>query len=248
MYTVLGVIAKPMGLLLNLLYNFIGNYGIAIIIFTVFVKLCLYPLYIKQTRSTAMMSEIQPKIKAIQNKYANDQELMNIKMQELYKEEKFNPMGGCLPMLIQMPIIMGLFALLRNPLRYVTEDSMIFAFHEPFLWIADLSQPDPWILPIIAGVATFFSFTLNRALASTGMTGGSAGQSEAMMKMMQYIFPIMILWMARSFPSGLALYWAVSQIIQIFFNIHMQSLRKKIKREQQEKRIREKYEKMNRMK
>ena len=248
MYTILGVIAKPMGLLLNMLYNLIGNYGISIIIFTVFVKLCLYPLYIKQTKSTAMMSEMQPKIKAIQNKYANDQELMNIKMQELYKEEKFNPMGGCLPMLIQMPIIMGLFALLRNPLRYVTEDSMIFAFHEPFLWIDDLSQPDPWILPIIAGVATFFAFTLNRALANTGMTGASAGQSEAMMKMMQYIFPIMILWMARSFPSGLALYWAVSQIIQIFFNIHMQSLRKKIKREQQEKRIREKYEKKNRMK
>ena len=120
MYTILGVIAKPMGLLLDLLYGFIGNYGISIIIFTVFVKLCLYPLYIKQTKSTAMMSEMQPKIKALQNKYGNDQETLNIKMQELYKEEKFNPMGGCLPMLIQMPIIMGLFALLRNPMRYIT--------------------------------------------------------------------------------------------------------------------------------
>ena len=242
MYTILGVIAKPMGLLLDLLYGFIGNYGISIIIFTVFVKLCLYPLYIKQTKSTAMMSEMQPKIKAIQNKYANDQEQMNIKMQELYKEEKFNPMGGCLPMLIQMPIIMGLFALLRNPLRYITKDSMIFAFHEPFLWIKDLSQPDPWILPIIAGIATFIAFTMNRMLQDTG----AANQSEAMMKMMQYIFPIMILWMARSFPSGLALYWAVSQIIQIGFNIHMQTMRKKIKREQQERRIREKLEKKNR--
>ena len=85
MYTILGVIAKPMGLLLDLLYGFIGNYGISIIIFTVFVKLCLYPLYIKQTKSTALMSEMQPKIKAIQNKYGNDQEMMNIKMQELYK-------------------------------------------------------------------------------------------------------------------------------------------------------------------
>ena len=66
---------------------------------------------------------------------------MNIKMAELYKEEKFNPMGGCLPMLIQMPIIMGLFALLRNPLRYMADDSMIFAFHESFMWIKDLSQP-----------------------------------------------------------------------------------------------------------
>ena len=244
MYTILGVIAKPMGLLLDLLYGFIGNYGVSIIVFTVFVKLCLYPLYIKQTKSTAMMSEMQPKIKALQNKYANDQETMNIKMQELYKEEKFNPMGGCLPMLIQMPIIMGLFALLRNPLRYINKDSMIFAFHEPFLWIKDLSQPDPWILPIIAGVATFIAFTMNRMLQDTG--SDAANQSAAMMKMMQYIFPIMILWMARSFPAGLALYWAVSQIIQIGFNIHLQTIRKKIKREQKERQIRERLEKKNR--
>ena len=244
MYTILGIIAKPMGLLLDLLYGFIGNYGLSIIIFTVFVKLCLYPLYIKQTKSTAMMSEMQPKIKAIQNKYANDQEMMNIKMQELYKEEKFNPMGGCLPMLIQMPIIMGLFALLGNPMRYITKDSMIFAFHEPFLWIKDLSQPDPWILPIIAGVATFIAFTMNRMLQDTG--SDAANQSAAMMKMMQYIFPVMILWMARSFPAGLALYWAVSQIIQIGFNIHLQTMRKKIKREQKERQIRERLEKKNR--
>ena len=244
MYTILGIIAKPMGLLLDLLYGFIGNYGLSIIIFTVFVKLCLYPLYIKQTKSTAMMSEMQPKIKAIQNKYANEQEMMNIKMQELYKEEKFNPMGGCLPMLIQMPIIMGLFALLRNPMRYITKDSMIFAFHEPFLWIKDLSQPDPWILPIIAGVATFIAFTMNRMLQDTG--SDAANQSAAMMKMMQYIFPVMILWMARSFPAGLALYWAVSQIIQIGFNIHLQTMRKKIKREQKERQIRERLEKKNR--
>ncbi len=244
MYTILGVIAKPMGYLLDFLYNVVGNYGITIIIFTVFVKLCIYPLYIKQTKSTAVMSEMQPKIREIQNRYVNDQEMMNIKLQELYKEEKFNPMGGCLPMLIQMPIIMGLFALLRNPLRYITKDDMIFAFHEPFLWIDDLSQPDPWFLPIIAGVATFIAFTMNRALQDSGTA--ATQQSGAMMKMMQYIFPIMILWMAKSFPSGLALYWAVSQIIQIFFNIHMQTMRKKIKREQEEKRIREKIEKKNR--
>ncbi|MDD6310869.1 MAG: YidC/Oxa1 family membrane protein insertase [Firmicutes bacterium] len=242
MYTILGIIAKPMGYLLDFVYGLIGNYGITIIVFTIFVKLCLYPLYIKQTKSTAMMSEMSSKMKAIQNQYANDQETMNIKMQELYKEEGFNPMGGCLPMLIQMPIIMGLFALLRNPILYIDKDSMIFAFHEPFVWIQDLSQPDKWILPIIAGVATFIAFTMNKALSDTGAGGAMAGQSEAMMKMMQYVFPIMILWMARSFPSGLALYWAVSQIIQIFFNIHMQSLRKKIKREQEEKRIREKLE------
>ena len=235
MYTFLGIIARPLGMLLSFLYSFIGHYALCVIVFTVVVKLCLYPLYIKQTKSTVMMSEIQPKMQALQRKYANDKETLNIKMAELYKEEKFNPMGGCLPMLIQMPIIMGLFALLRNPMRYMGDvSSMIFAFHESFLWIEDLSQPDPWILPIIAGIATFISFTMNQALADTGASGAS-NQMNGMMKMMKYIFPIMILWMARSFPSGLALYWAVSQIIQIFFNIHMASLRKKLKKQSEVK-------------
>ena len=239
MYTILGIIANPLGILLDLLYSVINNYGITIIVFTVIVKLCLYPLYIKQTKSTAKMSEVQPKMQALQRKYANDKETLNIKMAELYKEEKFKPMEGCLPMLIQMPIIMGLFALLRNPMMYMNDNSMIFAYHEPFIWIADLSQPDLWILPIIAGVATFISFSMTQALSDTEANH----QMNGMMKMMKYIFPIMILWMARSFPSGLALYWAVSQVIQIFFNIHMASIRKKLKREAEERRIREKIKK-----
>lgn len=226
MYTILGIIAKPMGWLLGLLYGFIQDYGITIILFTIIVKVCIYPLYIKQTKSMAKMQDVQPKMQALQKKYANDKETLNIKMSELYKEEKFNPMGGCLPMLIQMPIIMGLFALLRNPMMYISDSSMIFAFHESFLWIEDLSQPDPWILPIIAGIGTFISFTMNQALSDN-----TNAQSAGMMKMMKYLFPIMILWMARAFPSGLALYWAVSQVIQIFFNIHMASIRKKMKRE-----------------
>ena len=223
MYTFLGIIAKPLGMLLGLLYGLIGNYGICIIIFTVIVKVCLYPLYIKQIKSTAKMSDLQPKMKEIQTRYANDQETMNIKMQELYKEE------------------MGLFALLRNPMRYMSDDNMIFAFHESFVWIKDLSQPDPWILPIIAGVATFISFTMNTMLTDTG--NAQANQMAGMSKMMQYVFPVMILWMARSFPSGLALYWAVSQIIQIFFNIHMSHVRNEMKKESEEKRMREKLEK-----
>ena len=237
MYTILGIIAKPMGWLLGLLYGFIQDYGITIIIFTVIVKLCIYPLYIKQTKSMSKMQDVQPKIQALQKKYANDKETLNIKMSELYKEEKFNPMGGCLPMLIQMPIIMGLFALLRNPMQYISKDSMIFAFHEPFLWIEDLSQPDPWILPIIAGVATFISFTMNKALNESNQ------QTAGMMKMMQFVFPIMILWMAKSFPSGLSLYWAVSQIVQIFLNIHLSTIRKKIKREKEIEKAKKKMKK-----
>lgn len=232
MYTILGVIAKPLGWLLSMLYGLIGNYGITIIIFTIIVKLCLYPLYIKQTKSMARMSQVQPKMMEIQRKYANDRETMNIKMAELYKEEKFNPMGGCLPMLIQMPIIMGLFALLRNPPMYMEDNSMLFAVHETFLWIMDLSQPDKWILPIAAGIATFIAFSMNQmqndAMSNNPMNGG-------MMKMMKYIFPVMIVWMGRSFPAGLAVYWALGQVMQIFFNIHLNSVRKKLREEAKKK-------------
>ena len=230
MYTILGVIAEPLGWLLSFLYGFINNYGITIIIFTIIVKMCLYPLYIKQTKSMARMSEVQPKMLALQRKYANDKETLNIKMAELYKEEKFNPMGGCLPMLIQMPIIMGLFARLRQPMEYMTnDDTMLFAVHEEFLWIMDLSQPDKWILPILAGIATFIAFSMNQQQQEEAT--GTAAQMNGMMKMMKYIFPIMIVWMGRSFPSGLALYWALGQIMQIFFNIHLKSVRNKLKEE-----------------
>ena len=234
MYTILGVIAEPLGWLLSFLYGFINNYGITIIIFTIIVKMCLYPLYIKQTKSMARMSEVQPKMLALQRKYANDKETLNIKMAERYKEEKFNPRGGCLPMLIQMPIIMGLFALLRQPMEYMTnDDTMLFAVHEEFLWIMDLSQPDKWILPILAGIATFIAFSMNQQQQEEAT--GTAAQMNGMMKMMKYIFPIMIVWMGRSFPSGLALYWALGQIMQIFFNIHLKSVRNKLKEESKKK-------------
>ena len=158
----MGILAKPLGWLLSLLYGVVGNYGISIVIITVIVKLILYPFYKKQIMSTAGMSDIQPKIQEIQRKYANDKETMKAKMAELYQQENFNPMGGCLPMIVQMIIIMGLFALVRNPMIYLSDDSMYFAIHESFLWIKDLSQPDLWILPLAAGVATFFSFWMNQ--------------------------------------------------------------------------------------
>lgn len=218
-----GLLATPLGWLLTQLYSIIGNYGICLVIVTVIVKLCLYPVYKKQIFSTAGMTEIQPKMQEIQKKYAHDKETMNQKIAELYKEEGFNPMGGCLPMIVQMIVIMGLFGLLRNPMLYITDESMYFAIHESFLWIKDLSQPDLWILPIAAGVATFFSFWLNQ------QTNPSPQNSNMMMKMMQYFFPIMIVWLARSYPSGLAIYWFMSQFLQIFFNLRFNKLRKDLR-------------------
>ena len=139
-------------------------------------------------------------------------------------------------MLIQMIIIMGLFALVRNPINYVASEKMVFASHESFLWINDLAQPDPWILPILAGVATFIATYMSQ---KTGAMPGQQ-QSGAMNIVMRFIFPILILWLARTYPAGLALYWFISQVIQIFYNIRFGVLRRKMReqREQANKKVR----------
>jgi YidC/Oxa1 family membrane protein insertase len=206
-------IAVPLGMLLSGIYELIGHYGFTIIIFTLIVRIVLFPLYANQIKHSAKMAEVQPKMQALQKQYANDRETLNMKMQELYREEKFNPMMGCLPMLIQLPIIWGLFSLLRNPTAFMPDAEMWIASHEAFFWVPDLSQPDQWILPILAGISTFFSFMMTQQQQAPG--GEMANQMAPMMKMMKYIFPIMIVGMGRSFPAGLTVYWFVGTLVQI---------------------------------
>ena len=222
---IMSVFAEPMGWLLAFLYEFISNYGIALIVFTTLVRLAILPLYASQLKSSARMKEVHPKMEAIRKKYSNDKEMMNMKMSELYKEEKYNPMGGCLPMLIQMPIILALFVLLRNPIAFISDSQMLMAVHESFLWIPDLSQPDPWILPIAAGIATFFSYSMTMANASSAAS--DIGGMNSMMKMMKYFFPVMIVWMGRSFPAGLSLYWFIGTVFMIGQTYAMNKLKAK---------------------
>jgi YidC/Oxa1 family membrane protein insertase len=230
MYSFLGFIAKPLGVLLTHIYQFVGNYGLTLIFFTIIVRVCLFPLYANQTKHQMAMSEVQPKIKAIQKKYANDKARLQMEMQKLYKEENFNPAKGCLPMLIQMPIIMGLFALLRNPTMYLSGkiDYMIMAVHQNFFWIPDLSQPDLWALPILAAITTFITFSMTQQ--QTGQVDGAAAQMGGMMKMMKYIFPIMILWMGRSFPAGLTLYWFIGNLCTVGQYYILQKWKKRLLR------------------
>jgi YidC/Oxa1 family membrane protein insertase len=239
----MGFVAKPIGYLLALIYKLVGNYGISLIILTVIVKLVLYPLYAKQIKSTANMTDMSEKSKEIQKRYANDREKMNEEMQKLYAESGFNPMSGCLPMLIQFPIIMGLFALLRNPMKYMPDDpSLMFANHESFLWIKDLAQPDLWILPIAAGLATFFAFSMNSAMTMQ-QPGANPGQQKAMNAIMKYFFPLSILWLARSYPAGLAIYWAGGQFMQIFFNLRINKIKDQMNAEREKKKLTERAEK-----
>lgn len=202
------MIGKTLGSLLFFVYQFVNNYAMSIVIFTIIVKIILLPLSLHQLKQTKKMAEIQPKLKELQEKYKNDKEKLSIKQMELYKEEKINPVGGCLPMLIQLPILFGLFAVLRDPGKYVfinNPTALEKATSASFLWLPNLIDPDPIILPVIAALTTYLS-----------MTTASANQPQQQsMKTMNIVLPLMILWWGRSFPAGLTLYWVVSNIFQI---------------------------------
>ncbi len=230
----LSFLAKPFGLILQFLYGIIGNYGLSIVILSAVIRIAMYPLYKKQIVSTSDMTEFSQKSQEIQKKYANDKEMMNQKLTELQKETGYNPASGCLPIFVQMIVISGLFVLLRYPLNYITDEGMVFAVHESFLWIKDLCQPDPWILPILSGISTFISFNMT---AQNPMNVG--GGSNPTTKIMKYVFPIMIMWLAHSYPAGIAIYWFISQFAQIFFNLRFNKLRQQLLDEKEREKMKE---------
>lgn len=203
----LGFFANIIGWILAAIYNVIDNYGISIIVLTFLIRLVMIPLYAKQMQSSAKISVVQGKIKDIQTRYASNREKMNEEMQKLYSQEGINPTSGCLPLLVQTPILLGLFQLLRNPLSYMTGADMVIAVHESFLWVKDLCQPDSWILPVLAGVSTYFTFSMMPQNDGMGMT-----------KSMKYFYPVLIFLIGRSFPAGLALYWAFGNVFTIVQN------------------------------
>ena len=206
MSAITGFFATIIGYPMQWIYSFVNSYGLSIIAITIIIRLCLIPLYAKQIKNTAKMAEIQPQMREIQNKYARDRVKMNEEIQALQQKAGVSATSGCLPLVIQLPIIWGLFALLRNPLSYMS-GNMIAAVHESFLWIEDLSQTDPWILPILAGITTYFT----SAVSMAAQEGAGAG----MMNAMKYFMPVMIFLMGRSFPAGLTLYWTVGNCVVI---------------------------------
>ena len=181
--------------LLNTTDKYVGNFGVSIIIVTILIKIALLPLTLKQDKSTKEMKKLQPEIEKLKEKYANDKQMLNIKTMELYKEHKVNPLGGCLPLLLQLPILFALFGVLRNGI--IPKDSS-------FLWLK-LSVPDPfYVLPVLNGAVSFFQQKLM----------GSA-DSNPQMKNMMYIFPIMMIMFSLKMPSGLQLYWLTSSILAV---------------------------------
>jgi YidC/Oxa1 family membrane protein insertase len=200
-YGFLGGIARILLKGVNLVHSFIPNYGWAIVVFTIFLKILLFPLTYTSSVSMAKMQALQPKIKAIKKKYKNmrdpdQRKKMNTETMELYKREKVNPASGCLPMLLQLPILFGFFSLLRT---------CINVRHEPWiLWITDLSIKDPiYLLPILMGATQIL---LQKMTPST---------AEGAQKKMMYLMPIIIVIFVINLPSGLTLYWFTSNILQI---------------------------------
>lgn len=191
--------------------EYISYYAIAIIITSVIFKLILLPISFKQTASTNKMQEIQPLMQELQNKYKNDPQTLQTKMQALYKEHNYNPASGCLIMLIQMPIIIAFFTVFREPATYAFSDpGMYESMSKVFFWIPNLENPDPylWGMPLLAALTTYLqSKTMSMGTSSGNKSNDQAAQSQ---KMMTYMMPVMIFFFSRNFPAGLALYWVIS--------------------------------------
>lgn len=189
--------------LIHWLYGFtvdigVPSYALAIILLTVLIKIVLFPLNQKQMHSMRKMQQIQPKIKEIQDKYRKkDPQKMQQKMMELYKEHNVNPMAGCLPVLVQMPILIALFrALSDKNFDFINEA------HAGFFWIEKLNMIDPYyILPVLAALTTFMQ---------TRLTTSPTDQTQ---KIMLYTMPVFIGWISTTVPAGLVLYWVVFNIL-----------------------------------
>jgi YidC/Oxa1 family membrane protein insertase len=187
------------------------SYALAIIILGIIVRVLLLPLSIKQMKSMLGMSEIQPELQQLQKQYANNREKLAQEMNRLYEEYDVHPMAGCLPMLIQMPILYALFRAMRE---YNFEENA------SFFWIQSLNNTDSlFILPVALGLVMF-------AQQKLAMPKESLAANPSM-KMMVYVMPVMMAVMGVQFPSGLCLYWITTSALMVFQQLYMNSLRKK---------------------
>ncbi len=216
-FGVFGVISEILFRAMKAVHNAIPNWGLCIIIITFFVKIIFFPLTYKSMQSMSRMQELAPKIKAIKAKYKkakkdmDQRRKMNEETMKLYKENKVNPAGGCLPMLIQMPIFFGFFRLLMYSIEFR---------HSPFIfWITDLSVKDEfYVIPVLMGITQYIS---------QKMTPTSADPAQ---QKMMLIMPVMMTFLFMSFSSGLVLYWLTNNVLQIGQQYIMNRIQKNKKR------------------
>jgi YidC/Oxa1 family membrane protein insertase len=208
-YGIFTIIAEPLFALLKWLHSLIGNWGWAIIVMTILIKGAFFPLNAASARSMAKMKIVSPKMKSLQEQYANDKQQLQVKMMELYKQEKINPLGGCLPIVVQIPVFIALYWVLLSAVQLR---------HAPWIgWIHDLSAPDPWfILPVVYAITAYLQVRLSPTPISDPV-------QAKVMQFMPVAFSIMFLF----FPSGLVLYWLVNNSLQIAQQWHVNRMLQK---------------------
>ncbi|HKQ31309.1 MAG TPA: membrane protein insertase YidC, partial [Burkholderiales bacterium] len=195
-YGALTFISAPLFWLLEWLYKLIGNWGWAIVVLTCLVKLAFYPLSAMSYKSMAQMRKVQPKLEAIKQQYGHDRQQMNQAMMELYRTEKINPFGGCLPILVQIPVFIALYWVLLESVEMRQAPWM--------LWIKDLSSKDPYyVLPLIMGATMYLQQKL------------SPQPPDPIQRKVFMVMPVIFTGMFIFFPSGLVLYWTVNNILSI---------------------------------
>ena len=206
-------LSKPFFKVMYMIYDFVGNWGWAIVLFTILVKLILFPLSYKGLMSMQKLKDLAPKMKEIREKYGKDPAKMNQQMMALYKKHGANPMGGCLPMILQIPIFFALYRVLLNA------DELQGA---PWIgWITDLSRQDPYfILPVLMGITMF----IQQKITPNNMT------DPTQQKIFQWLPAIMTLFFL-TFPSGLVLYWLVNNILTIAQQYYINKAYEKYKKE-----------------
>jgi YidC/Oxa1 family membrane protein insertase len=199
------VIAKPLLYTLKFFNGYVGNYGIAIIIITIILKVLFFPLTHKSYKSMKDMQKIQPKMAALKEKYKDDRDAMNKAVMELYREHKVNPMGGCLPMVVQIPVFFALYKALMFSIELR---------HAPFfLWVTDLADKDPYyVTPVIMGITMFVQQKM------------TPSQMDPIQQKMMLALPVVFTFMFLSFPSGLVLYWLVNNILTIGQQMYINKL------------------------
>ena len=202
-----GVFATGLLLAMNKLVDWGLSYGWAIVAITVIIKILFWPLTQASTRSMKRMSALQPQMKAIQDKYKEDPQKMNRKLMEFMRENKVSPLGGCLPILLQLPVFFGFYSMLQSAIELRGAS---------FLWTSDLSQPDTlFIIPGLEIPFNLWPLLMGAAqLWQTSMTPPSPGMDPAQQKIMRYM-PLMFVFILYNFSAGLALYWTVQNLLSI---------------------------------
>lgn len=204
--------------LMGWMYRVVPNYGLVIILLSVVTKVAFYPLTRSSTRSMKRLQEIQPRLKALQEKHKNNQQKLGEEMMKLYKEERINPMGGCLPLLLQMPVFFALYQVLRGS---------IALRQAPFVgWIDDLGQPDalfhlPFSLPFLGNEFNLLPFLMAASTYWQMKVTPTAPSTGPSLQLMNKLMPFMMLFFFYHFPAGLVIYWTVINLLSIYQTWHI---------------------------